>query len=1665
MKGGLNNRGDFPAFLLFSIGLTYLFLFGTSPVWATDIEITKTADKSKYQVGDTITFTLTIDNTSTTGGGPYDSPGTIVMDDLPSGLEFQSAEASNGADVTYNAQTRQVRSDMGTVDAYSTEAVTVVTTATQAGYYTNRAYVEGDLYDPDPGNNGDSFSYEVTEPEPPSIANKADGNLSFSGEGGDPVNTFTGGRFNSYPADLNLRGPMPLFFSRYYDSFIKSDGNITSSLGDNWLGNFDMTLTQNGSAVEVITNRGRLIQFEQDGASWNLTGKTDIAYQLVQSGTDFILGDPYTGRMYTFARDLPNSGPDPLIIDDFLNPIPRIEALSQDGTFPVSTGTTVEGSMLGGEFDVLLVLDAVENPADGAYFTAEQGRAIFSQDTTSTGRVLLVWDGVDGDAVRVVASTGLGGGVDLTQDGTVDGIEIEVARNDQPLKVALIVYTGVEKTSELTLDIPVTDSLIIFRYPFSDLTSLGESADLTRVTTVIVLVGAQGSANGPVHIEINSIKMTPSAINGTPSDTIRKLTMIEDGKGNVHTLTYSGDTLSFVSDGLGRTLNFTYTGDQLSSVDDGTRTITFNHTGNDLTGYTDSIGNATAYNYAAGGLMTATTRPAGNTPYSQTYDGNGRVATQTDANGNTFTFAYAPPDTTLTDPLGNTRVHTHTATGEFSSRTDQAGLSFTMGSDANGRRNSLTDRLGDTSILDYHAPSGNLAAVTNADGTTTTYDYTARTHSKGIVFYDLTGATYPDGTTESSVYDSSGNMVSRTDQAGNVWSFTYNDNGQVLTATNPAGGVATHTYNADGTLTSRTDADGNRTTFGYDGLKRPNLITVADGTTVSFTYDHHDQLLTSTDGNGNITTLTYNANGNLTSNTDPLGSTTTFDYDGNDRLLSVTDTLGNTTTVTYNQLGKIDTLTDGNGNVTTMGYNILGRLISINDASGQLWSITHDAEAILASTTDPLGNTTRFTSDTMGRFTSTTSPLSNVTSITYDTMGRITAVQNPLGQITTRSYDVRGLTSDITLPDGAAAFYARDDLGRITGITDPAGNNWQRAYDSQGRLTSTADPLGNLTTYQYDNRNRVSIVNLPASTLDLSYDGVGNITRRLYSDGTDLNYTSDAMNRLTGAEGITLGYDANGRITVSNGLIITRDVGGRIATVTIASGKTITYTYDSRNRLTQVADWLGGTTTFAYDDAGRLTSIAHPNGVTTTYTYDNDSRLTGIAEGVISNIALTRDGRGQITTAARNLPLSASQLSTYTYDSAGRLTNDGTRSYTWDLASRMTSRTEGADTVTFTYDAASQLSTYTYDSMGRLTNDGTRTYTWDLASRMNSYTEGGAAVTFTYDALGYRTSRTEGGTTHSYLWNYALGLPSISVLKEAGINLRYFIHTPGGTLLYSIEAEDNSRRFYQYDEMGNTLFLTDDSGSVISSYAYSPYGELLSTTGSLDNPFTWQGKFGVMQEGSNGLYYMRARYYDSQTERFISRDPLKRWGPANINPYQYAMGNPMRFIDPSGLCSDTARVKPPTGNPTNMRDVITGSAFAVFDLFGEDIGMSARFADFAIYSQTQYIRGQIEGPNGHQFVRDAVTESAFAVFDLFGEDIGMAARFADFAIYSQTQYVRGQIEGPNGHQFVRDAVTESAFAVFDLFGEDIGMSARFADFAIYSQTQYIRGQIEQWLKE
>jgi RHS repeat-associated protein len=226
----------------------------------------------------------------------------------------------------------------------------------------------------------------------------------------------------------------------------------------------------------------------------------------------------------------------------------------------------------------------------------------------------------------------------------------------------------------------------------------------------------------------------------------------------------------------------------------------------------------------------------------------------------------------------------------------------------------------------------------------------------------------------------------------------------------------------------------------------------------------------------------------------------------------------------------------------------------------------------------------------------------------------------------------------------------------------------------------------------------------------------------------------------------------------------------------------------------------------------------------------------------------------------------------------------------------------------FTHDAASQIDSagYAYDAMGRLTADLAQTYTWDLASRLLTVDDG-SVVSFSYDALGMRVARTDVSGTRTYIWNYGLGLSSVNVEQEGGSDLRYFVYTPGGALLYRLEAVGEARLDYHFDEMGNTQFLTDGSGSVVASYAYGPHGEVLGEAGAVENPFQWQGQWGLAREPTHELDSARLRWYSPSARRFLSRDLIGASGARDASPYQYAMGDPLRFADPTGL--DEAEVK------------------------------------------------------------------------------------------------------------------------------------------------------------
>ncbi|RME59779.1 RHS repeat-associated core domain-containing protein [Candidatus Parcubacteria bacterium] len=106
---------------------------------------------------------------------------------------------------------------------------------------------------------------------------------------------------------------------------------------------------------------------------------------------------------------------------------------------------------------------------------------------------------------------------------------------------------------------------------------------------------------------------------------------------------------------------------------------------------------------------------------------------------------------------------------------------------------------------------------------------------------------------------------------------------------------------------------------------------------------------------------------------------------------------------------------------------------------------------------------------------------------------------------------------------------------------------------------------------------------------------------------------------------------------------------------------------------------------------------------------------------------------------------------------------------------------------------------------------------------------------------------------------------------------------------------------YHFDNRGSTVAITDAAGNVTDTFAYDPFGKLTNRTGTTQQPFTYNGRDGVMDDG-NGLYFMRTRYFDAELMRFISKDVVigfvKR--TQSVNRFAYVEGNPINRIDATG---------------------------------------------------------------------------------------------------------------------------------------------------------------------
>jgi RHS repeat-associated protein len=105
------------------------------------------------------------------------------------------------------------------------------------------------------------------------------------------------------------------------------------------------------------------------------------------------------------------------------------------------------------------------------------------------------------------------------------------------------------------------------------------------------------------------------------------------------------------------------------------------------------------------------------------------------------------------------------------------------------------------------------------------------------------------------------------------------------------------------------------------------------------------------------------------------------------------------------------------------------------------------------------------------------------------------------------------------------------------------------------------------------------------------------------------------------------------------------------------------------------------------------------------------------------------------------------------------------------------------------------------------------------------------------------------------------------------------------------------------DHLGSTSLTTDITGTLVAETRYLPYGEERWITGTLVTDFTFTGQ---PAEAGFRLMDYNARYYDPWLGRFISADTLvpEAGNPQALNRYSYAVGNPLKYADPTGHCWD-----------------------------------------------------------------------------------------------------------------------------------------------------------------
>ncbi len=933
--------------------------------------------------------------------------------------------------------------------------------------------------------------------------------------------------------------------------------------------------------------------------------------------------------------------------------------------------------------------------------------------------------------------------------------------------------------------------------------------------------------------------------------------------------------------------------------------------------WTRTYVDGTAVSFSATGYLTQVADRWSNAT-TITYDGSNRVSLIKDPLLSTTTLTYGANGlATIVDPASRTTTITVAANRTLTQIQDTAGMVTTLGYDASLRLATIQDPNLATTTLAYDANATKTVSTITAPsvpifggGSSAPVTTLSSWQLRGVPFA-------PTAVTPLASPGADTIWARVTEPGGTVNTYQVDRWGQPKVIVNALAEQATVTYSAEGLLVKAVMP-------GYPG-----------GVFDTTAYNANGLPIYAKAAASSATTVTYGVFGQVATTVGTGQPSMTYTLGGHGEILNVQAAGQIVQKITaYDTFGRAVTIKDANDTtVATMTYQPTGlkNLQQVQQPGNRLLSYGYDAA---------------------GRVRTVTRPLAVAESTYYDRLNRPTVVATTIGGVrsaATYEYDNIYLRGTIA-PNGTRDSTYYNALGWPTKHRDQAGANDLFEYSLDGDLKKVTTRRLKTLSFLYDALHRVTQrTGDYVATWGYSTNG-GWIVRAGSPYAVDSIFSNargqpDSVVTILGGVGVPTQTYRRKYAYILPGLLDTVGVTGP-AGVTFASRK---YGYNTgRGSLTSLT--LGGRQTlFTLDGNYRPTSIKYPALDTVGTSFGN----LGLPEKVIAgngtggnpnygaqlNRWLGQDGVGRLSQQLFRNDGTGQEGRFFQFDSLGQLrvrrdqhttfvppvtcpdpnfgmlfagcqpgggsgwTTDTTKTYAYDLGGN---RTDNGGTYTGNRITAFNNCTYTTDADGNVTGRsggscaaGAASFFWNAEGQLDSVQTGATGVKYLYDAAGRLVFKRVNNSPAAFqLWDGGNPLADLNGLASA--KTTEYSYFPGLDSPHAFIW--SGRTWYPHrDAVGNVIVTNDSLGGPDRTYQYDDWGKL---SGGADGfPFSgadrlrWKGALWYGNEAN--LYYLRNRWYDPETGRFLSEDPLGV--DAGMNLYSFAGSDPVDGSDPTGL--------------------------------------------------------------------------------------------------------------------------------------------------------------------